>query len=139
MDATHTELTAEQTQRLFLLVLVLLTAWRGSPPRTAAKKLAKGPARAWFGLSRHTWKQLATANDMDGAGILLNEIIHRMPWDEREERKTEAILMGGEFAEAGECGRNNLPCGLCDACIGDAVARELADMVKEWELKGLQF
>lgn len=137
MDATHSELTGEQTQRLFALALVLLTVRRGSPPRAVANELAKGPPRAWFGLSRPAWKKLAVAEEEPALKLVLEELIHRMPWAEREERKTEAILMGGVFAEAGECGRDNLPCGLCDDCIGDAVFHELGKMVQQWELSQL--
>ena len=58
MDSTHSELTAEQTQRLFALALVLLTVRRGSPPRAVANELAKGrrgPGLACQGRRGRNW------------------------------------------------------------------------------------
>ncbi len=66
---------------------------------------------------------MEAAKDTSSAGkILVPKLIQRMPLSEREERKSEANRIGGEFAEAGACGRDNLSCGVC---IGNVGAYEL--------------
>ena len=37
--------------------------------------------------------------------------------DERHAARDRAIEAGGVFANEGECGKEILPCGLCDECI----------------------
>ncbi|MCY4522832.1 MAG: hypothetical protein OXC13_18910 [Caldilineaceae bacterium] len=133
MDAKLTELTPKQSMRLFAIALVLLTTHHKLPHQATIEELLVGGHEA-LGLSPHTWAKVEVAKDTSSAvKILVTELIQRMPLSEREERKSEAILIGGEFAEAGECGRDDLPCGVCDVCIGDAVAYELNRLYQQWK------
>ncbi len=133
MDTKLTELTPKQSMRLFAIALVLLTTHHELPHQATIEELLIGGHEA-LGLSPHTWANVKAAKDTSSAvKILVTELIQRMPLSEREERKSEAILMGGEFAEAGECGWNDLPCGVCDVCIGDAVAYELNRLYQQWK------
>lgn len=77
------------------------------------------------------------ANDTGGSKALHDKLIHRKPWAEWVERMPGAIPMGGKSVEVDECKRYDLLYGLCDACMGDTVARELVGWVKQWNLPRL--
>ena len=136
MDAKLTELTPKQSMAVVChSLLVLLTTHHKLLHQATMVRNCWSAGTEALSLSPHTWgnKWKSGQRYSSAVKILVTELIQRMPLSEREERKSEAILIGGEFAEAGECGRDDLPCGVCDVCIGDAVAYELNRLYQQWK------
>ena len=66
--------------------------------------------------------EVTTIDTSEGEFVVCRECAEnhdkvRMTMEARRIRRDELIAAGSVFADEGECGNDDLPCGICDECV----------------------